>query len=91
MYSIYDIQINYHENETINLESIDVNYTIEEIKRKIQNKIIVPIQEQILLYQGKELEDDKKSLKDYGFQEYMNSPNIFELYLGHKNGILIHI
>ena len=91
MYSINVIQINYHENETIIFESINVNYTIEEIKRKIQNQINIPIQEQILVYGGKELEEDKKSLKDYGFQEYMNSPNIFELYLGHKNGILIHI
>lgn len=82
-----EIVIIYHNNKRIKLGKIKLRYTVEHLKIKIEDYLDIHILEQRLFYNNYELENDK-TLMYYNFKDYRNN---LELYIGAKNGILIHI
>lgn len=73
----------------INLGQKDIIEKVQSIKEEVKDKLNIPISEQRIFYQGIELEDDK-SISYYVFDEKARF-FYFELYIGHKDGILINL
>eukprot|EP00942_MAST-04A_sp_MAST-4A-sp1_P000428 g428.t1 len=66
----YEISVRTLTGKTIVLDSIKSTTTIQNIKQMIQDKESIPPDQQLLLFQGEELEDDKTA-SDYGIYGFV--------------------
>lgn len=62
------ISVQLMNEKTITVEAIPTRHTVEHVKTKVQLKEGVPFDQQVLIFEGKQLED-KYKLSNYDIQE----------------------
>ena len=84
-----DINIIYNDQYFTNIDEANLEDTIDFIKIQIEAKTYIPLSQQILYFEDKELEDNK-TLLYYHFNKGLKEKT-FYLFTENKNGILINI
>ena len=62
------ISVQLTNDKTITVEAIPSRHTVEDVKAKIRQKEDIPFDQQVLIFEGKQLED-KYKLSNYDIQE----------------------